>query len=274
MDRMLRPRPAFQQLPTKKERTNKQRNANRRRGNADRELSETLKSHGIKATLKARHNLRRWRATGRNNNVFFAQYEQPVAVTRRASRVPVVAETVALPPRVVPTKLTMNAARKAFQNRQLAKRATNVSQYRVWKQTNPNTENNVFFSSKEFKPPAASTVKRWVKQGQSAAPVPLPVPVASAPVVARQVAQPVAQQTGHVEAGRKAATSQKGRAWLNDVRRAKNILDKVLAEAGSSAKSTQMEAREVASQLRRGNPAIIDKIVATKTSRGIQTTAA
>jgi len=264
MDRELRPRPAFQQLPTKKERTNKQRNANRRRGNADRELSDALKLHGIKATLKARHNLRKWRATGRNNAVFFAQYEQPVAVatTRRAPRAPIFEVESPVPVRVAPTKVTMNAARKAFQNRQLAKRATNVSQYRVWKQTNPNTENNVFFSSKQFKPPAASTLKRWATQGQSAAPV-APVP----PVVTRQVTQ----QTGHVEAGRKAATSEKGRAWLNDVRRAKNILDKVLAEAGSSTKSTQMEAREVASQLRRGNPAIIDQIVATKTSRGVQT---
>jgi len=265
MDRMLRPRPAFQQVPTRKERTNKQRNANRRRGNADRELSETLKSHGIKATLKARHNLRKWRATGRNNNVFFAQYEQPVAVTRRAPRVPTFEEASTVPVRAVPTKLTMNAARKAFQNRQLAKRAANVSQYRVWKETNPNTENNVFFSSKEFKPPAMSTLKRWAKQGQSAA------PASFAPAPPPAMLRPAPQQTGHVEAGKKAATSEKGRAWLNDIRRAKNILDKVLAEAGSSVKSTQMEAREAASQLRRGNPSIINQIVATKTSRGIQT---
>jgi len=283
--------PAFlrQGAVAKKNRSNKQRNANRRRGNANRELSRVLKERGVKATLKARHNLRKWRSEGKNNAAFFAQYEgSRPSVPPVPFNPPTFVPAPTPAPAPAPRKFAMINARKTFKNRQLAQRAANISQYRVWKQQNPELENNTFFSSKQFKPPAESTRKRWMKTGylQSSNipsvvptepkvarvlyPLPSEVEESSVPTTLRPI---VTRKTGHVEAGKKAATSEKGRAWLDDVRRAKNILDKVLAEAGSPSKATQMEARKAASELRKGNPGAINTIVAQKTSRGIQTNA-
>ena len=50
---------------------------------------------------------------------------------------------------------------------------------------------------------------------------------------------------------KKAESSIKGKAWLEDVKRAKDLLDKVLQEAGTEEKGHQMDARRLASMLRK-----------------------
>ena len=78
--------------------------------------------------------------------------------------------------------------------------------------------------------------------------------------------------SGHVTAGKKAEKSAKGRAWLNDVRKARNSLNELLKREGYEPNTTQMEARKAASAMRKGDSQSVSQLLAAKMStRGTQT---
>jgi len=78
--------------------------------------------------------------------------------------------------------------------------------------------------------------------------------------------------SGHVTAGKKAEKSAKGRAWLNDVKKARNSLNELLKREGYEPNTTQMEARKAASAMRKGDSQSVNQLLASKMSaRGTQT---
>jgi hypothetical protein len=187
---MDRPKPFFQRVPVQapivetqkiekiekiqKQRTERQLNANRRRGEINRGVAKVLKSRGLKANLKTRYAYKKWLDEGKNPELFFSEYG-------------------------------------------LARTPT---------------------------PQKKANATRKVKQTTFDLPV-----------------QP---KSGHSEAGKKAATSEKGRAWLDDIKRAKDLLDKALREAGAPEAGQQKNARKLASIMRKTpseSSAYIGKIV-------------
>jgi hypothetical protein len=63
----------------------KQRAANLRRSEMNKELTETLKQHGLRGTLKTRHALRQWRKNGKSNQNFFNGMQSQYTPPSRAS---------------------------------------------------------------------------------------------------------------------------------------------------------------------------------------------
>jgi len=162
----------------KKERSEKQRLANQRRSEINRNLAKTLKNHGMKANFKTRHALRQWRMDGKSNNSFFKGIQS---------------------------------------NRRLS-------------------------------------VEQPFQEFQEKVPIPVQFPDV------QNTKPKIVKPSGHALAGKKAESSLKGKAWLDDVKKAKELLDKVLTEAGAEKKGQQMDARKLASMLRK-NPETAQQFV-------------
>jgi hypothetical protein len=96
----------------------------------------------------------------------------------------------------------------------------------------------------------------------SEAPSVTPFQATTTSAFGQQTVQPQEQSTGHVEAGKKAATSPKGSAWLQEIKEARNLLNKVLQEHGMKAGITQADARTYAS-LRRKDPVAAQQFTQT-----------
>jgi hypothetical protein len=234
----------------KKPRTEKQRAANLKRSEKNKELTSILKQHRLRGNLKTRHALRQWRKNGKSNQNFFngMQSQQlprasskqvfPSSTRRLSIPQPFQEPLLRRPTRQYPvrqyplepqlpveleaeleTNLETNLESKykpfprKFQTRNLE---TNLE---------TNLERNL---EAELETNLESKYKPFPRQFQT-----------------RKV------RSGHSLAGKKAESSIKGKAWLEDVKRAKNILDKVLQEAGIEEKGHQMDARRLASMLRK-----------------------
>jgi hypothetical protein len=173
----------------KRIRTNKQRNANRRRGNVAKELADTIKAHGFKADAKMRSELKHWRNSGLSNDDFFKLKKSEYLKTHLKN---------------------LKEAMKMGRNNKTIK----LNKVAV-KNTKKKEKGHVQFNT---------------------------------PIVVPSVVP-----SGHVLAGKKAATSLKGKKWLEDIRAAKRHLNSILEEAGATEASQQKDARKYASILRK-NP--------------------
>jgi hypothetical protein len=188
------------------------------------------------------------------------------------------------------------------------KRGKNVKKVRNWIKSNPTRNVRTIFNDplvNEFTPPKNSTLKRrgsrvyttqrMVPQqpqtafrmnnavGQMERPnqeeteedinrILQSSGIGAPPRVASTTGFSAKPVSGHVTAGKKAEKSAKGRAWLNDVKKARNSLNELLMREGYEPNTTQMEARKAASAMRKGDSQSVNQLLASKMStRGTQT---
>ena len=191
------------------------------------------------------------------------------------------------------------------------KRGKNVKKVRNWVRTNPTRNVRNIFNDplvNEFTPPKNSTLKRRASRvyttqrmvpqqpqtafrmnnavGQMERPnqEEIEVPeedinrilessgIGAPPRVTSSSGFGAKPVSGHVTAGKKAEKSAKGRAWLNDVKKARNSLNELLMREGYEPNTTQMEARKAASAMRKGDSQSVNQLLASKMSaRGTQT---
>jgi hypothetical protein len=205
-----------------------------------RNAAKTLKNRSLKANMKTRQALTAHRKTGASNEEFFLR-------------------TAAAPPAAPPVRRNRIAANNAY------------------KQAKDNLTRR--FATYGKKPPSylthklAAARRKGKNNSQIQAEIDAklaalgvaPAPVAKAtrrvriqtPAATPAAPAPAPQQPGiseFVTAGRKAATSAKGKAWLQNVEKARNMLTKVLENAGVNAKASRTDATKYASILRTGDP--------------------
>ncbi len=214
-----------------------------------RNAAKTLKNRSLKANMKTRQALTAHRKTGASNEEFFARTAvgatpaPPVAVATRRGRIG-----------------ANNAYKQAKDNltRRFAAYGKKPPSYLTHKlaAARRKGQNNSQIQ--------AEIDAKLAGLGAPKAPAAAPAPVAKATRRVRiqtpgptPAAAPAPQQPGvseFVTAGRKAATSAKGKAWLQNVEKARNMLTKVLENAGVNAKASRTDATKYASILRTGDP--------------------
>jgi len=213
----------------KKPRTEKQRLANLKRSAINKELADTLKQRGLKGNFKTRAALRQWRKNGKSNKSFFnvmqSQYTPPSQTSFK---------------QVVPSSTRRLAIPQPFQEPSFRRP---VRQLSVEPQLPVELE-------AELEVELEDELQTNLEKEKEQEVVPETIPESVYEPFPRKL-QTRKVRSGHSLAGKKAESSLKGKAWLEDVKRAKNLLDKVLQEAGTEEKGHQMDARRLASILRK-----------------------
>jgi hypothetical protein len=209
-----------------------------------RNAAKTLKNRGLKANMKMRQTLTAHRKTGASNEEFFA------AATP--------APHIALPKQGTRAAAN-NAYKQAKENltRRFAEYGKKPPSYLTHKlaAARRKGKNNSQIQAEIEAKLAALGAPR-------APPAPAPAPAAPAPV-SRTTRRVRIQTPGasapavseFVTAGLKAPSSAKGKAWLQNVEKARNMLTKVLQDAGVNAKASRTDATKYASILRTGDVA-------------------
>jgi hypothetical protein len=228
---------------TKKPLSEKQRLAAQRRSDSNRDLVQALKARGLRANLKTRHALRKWRREGKSNNAFAASNQATPATVRQSTRRIAIEQPFQ-------EAYTIPATTRRVSSK--PKRELPVQQFST------NQVQNVLQTTRKQRPVLKRTSEQLLSELMQNRPNPITVQpkrksdqMLEELLQTQRTQQPIKKSIGHSEAGKKAATSAKGRAWLDDVRKAKNLLDKVLREAGINEKGHQMDARRLASALRK-----------------------